>query len=366
MKVKFAESILRSLSEPILVLDENRRAVVANPAFYQTLQIAQGQLEGKLIQELISGESCQPHLRAVLEAVIARADGSTAIETVCVFPDGERTVLSVSARRIPLEKGRSEMILVELRNITKEREAEGRIQALNEALEKHSGDLEAANKELEAFSHSASHDLRTPLRLMNKIAHQVLEDHRAQLPAGAIQKVDMILESTHEMARLIEDLLDLSRVVREPMKKRRVDMSRLAREAVEELRDDQQGRDVEIVIEDLPSCQADRALLKQFFLNLLANALKFTRLRERAQIRLGCTETDGEMVYFIRDNGVGFDQSAADTIFLAFYRYHKRAEFEGTGIGLTLVRRIIDRHGGRIWAEGEIDKGSTFYFTMGG
>jgi PAS domain S-box-containing protein len=364
--VKIAETILRSLSEPILVLDDTHRAVVANPAFYQTLQIAPGQLEGKRIQELIFGESGQPHVRMILEPVIAQTGRSTVLEIVCVLPHGERAVFSVSSRHISFDSSKSNLTLVELHDITKEREAEDKIQTLNAALQKHAADLEAANKELESFTHSASHDLRTPLRLMNKIAYLLLEDHRAQLPAGAIDKVEMILTSTREMAKLIEDLLDFSRVSREPMRKRRVDMSRLAREAVEELREEQQGRDVEIVIEDLPSCQADRALLKQVILNLLANALKFTRLQKKGKIRLGCTETNGETVYFIRDNGVGFEQSAADSLFLAFHRHHKRAEFEGTGIGLALVRRIIDRHGGRIWAEGEIDDGSTFYFTLGG
>ena len=364
--MKIAESILNALSEPILVLDGNRRAVLANPAFYRTLRIAPGQLEGKRIHDLISDETSQLHLRMVLEPVLTHAGDSSAVEIVCNPPQGDRLVLSVTARSISAEDRRSEMILVELRNITKERGAEDKIQALNTALEKHSVDLEAANKELESFSHSASHDLRTPLRLMNKVAYQLLEDHREQLPAGAIHKAETILMSTREMATLIEDLLQLSRLSHEPMKKRRVDMARLARETVEELRDEQQGREVEFAIEDLVSCRADRTLMKQVLLNLLENALKFTRPRKRARIRLGCAETDGETVYFVRDNGVGFDPSAADHLFLAFRRLHKRDEFEGTGIGLALVRRIIERHGGRVWAEAEIDKGSTFHFTVGG
>lgn len=365
--MKFAGSILTALSEPILVLDGYRRAVVANPAFYQTLQIAAGQLEGKRIQDLICDGTSQPHLRQVLEPVLNHeGGGSTAVEIECHLPDGERIILSVNARSIFPEGGRGGMILVELRNITRESEAEDHIQALNENLGKHATDLEAVNKELESFTHSASHDLRTPLRLMNKIAHQLIEDHRAELPAGAIHKAEMILMSTREMAKLIEDLLNFSRVNRELMKKRRVDMSRLAREAVEELGDAQEGRDVQISIEDLASCEADRALLKQVLLNLLANSLKFTRPREQARIQLGCAEINGETVYYVRDNGVGFEQSAAESLFQAFHRLYKRDEFEGSGIGLALVRRIVNRHGGRVWAEGEVDKGSTFYFTVGG
>lgn len=363
--MKVAESILSALSEPILILDGNLRAKIANPAFYQTLQIDPGQLEGKRVQELISDESGQPHLRMILESVVAHAGDSKDVEIACALPDGERAVLSVTARYIPSDNGRSKNILVELRDITKEREAENKIQALNTALEKHAADLEAVNKELDSFAHSASHDLRTPLRFMNKIAYQLLEDHRAELPTGAIPKVEMILTSTRELAKLIEDLLDLSRVSREPLKKRRVNISRLAREAIGELRDERQGRDVEIAIDDLASCEADRTLLKQVLINLLANALKFTRPRKQAQIRLSCMENGGETVYFVRDNGVGFDPSAADHLFVAFQRLHKRDEYEGTGIGLALVKRIVERHGGRIWAESTIDEGAAFYFTLG-
>jgi PAS domain S-box-containing protein len=364
--MKFAESILSALSVPILVLDGNRRAVVANPAFYRTLQIPPGHLDGKRIHDLISDETSQLHLRGVLEPVLVHAGDTTEVEVVCRLADGERMVLSVSARSVPSENRRDKMLLVELRDITKETKDEDHILALNAALEKYTADLEKANRELDSFSHSASHDLRTPLRLMNKVAYQLLEDHGAQLPADAIDKAEMILSTTREMANLVEDLLNLSKVAREPLKKRRVNMSRLARETVEELQDERQGRDVEIAIDDLAPCLADRTLLKQVTLNLLSNALKFTRPRKRAQIKLGCVETNGEAVYFVRDNGVGFDPSAADKLFLAFQRLHKRDEFEGTGIGLALVSRIVERHGGRIWAEGEIDKGATFYFTLGG
>ena len=364
--MKTAESILKALREPVLVLDGTLRAKMANPAFYKALQIVPGQLEGTSIQELISDQNGQPHLRTVFEPVVAHTGGSTTVEIACRLPDGERTVFSLNARDISFGESEPEMILVELHNVTEEREAESKIQALNAALQKHSDDLEAVNAELESFTHSASHDLQTPLRLTNKIAHLLLQEHEAQLPPAAVQKVNMILDSTREMGDLTERLLNFSRVSREPMKKRRLDMSRLAREAVEELRYDQEGRNVEIAIEDLPPCQADRTLLKQVILNLLANALKFTRPRERARIEVGCTETDGETAYFVRDNGVGFDRSAADALFLAFHRLHRSVDFEGTGIGLALVRRIINRHGGRVWAEGEIDKGSTFYFTLSG
>ena len=252
-----------------------------------------------------------------------------------------------------------------LLDISEKKEAELRIQQLNEALQQHGTSLELINKELEAFSHSVSHDLRTPLRLINKIANMLLHDHGANLPGDAIEIINVIIGGTREMEKLIEVLLTFSQVIREPIKKRRVDLRRLAREAIEELRDEQNGRVVEFVIEELPPGHVDRTLFKQVFLNLLGNALKFTRPREKAQIRIGFTETGGETVYLVRDNGVGFDMGKSDSMFVAFHRLHKPSEFEGSGVGLAVVRRIVERHNGRIWSESEIGKGATFYFTLG-
>jgi light-regulated signal transduction histidine kinase (bacteriophytochrome) len=304
-------------------------------------------------------------LRTVLEPVVAGDRDVEGAEISCTLPDRTQIVLSVSVRRVPEEQDLHKMILVELRDVTQERNAERRIRELNEALQKNGTDLDLMNKELESFSHSVSHDLRMPLRLINKMAHVLLHDHGANLPGGAIEIINMIIDGTQEMGRLMEVLLTFSRVIRDPIKKRRVELQRLAREAIEELRDEQGGRVVEFVIEELPPCHVDRALFKQVFLNLLANALKFTRPREKAEIRIGCMETVGETVYFVRDNGVGFDMGKSDSLFVAFHRLHKPSEFEGSGVGLALVRRIVERHNGRIWGESEIDKGATFYFTLG-
>jgi signal transduction histidine kinase len=364
--MKIAESILRALAEPVLVLDESLRAVMANPAFYEALRIAPGHLEGKSVQELIAGENGEPRLRPILEAVVTNDNNVEDVEIACTIPPHTRKVMTVSARRLTVGEDPTEMVLVELRDITREKESEQRIHDLNDALQQHGADLEEANRDLESFAHSVSHDLRTPLRLTNNIAHLLLRDHGAHLSADAIEKIHAILDSTRQMGKLIEDLLTFSRVSREPLKKRRVDVRRLACEALEQLRADQQGLDAEVVIDDSPPCRADRALLKQVFLNLLANALKFRCPNEKAEIRVGFTQADGETVYFVRDNGVGFDMDHSESIFLAFHRLHKAAGFEGSGVGLALVKRIVERHDGRIWAEGETGRGATLYFTLGG
>ena len=239
------------------------------------------------------------------------------------------------------------------------------IQGLNDVLEEHVATVEAVNKELESYSHSVSHDLRTPLRFVNRIAHLLLHEPGAHLSKNATAKVNMILQATSEMAKLIENLLVFSQVSREPLKQRRVDLRRLFQEAVKELQHAEAGCGAEIVIQDLAPCQGDRTLLREVVVNLLANALKFTRRRDRARITVGCTETNGETVYFVEDNGVGFDMIDSEALFVPIHRLHKPADFEGTGIGLALVKRIIDRHGGRVWAVGEVDHGATFYFTLG-
>ncbi len=278
--------------------------------------------------------------------------------------DGSRAFVINSAAPVRDAAGIIIGSAVAIQEITDLRNAELRIQELNNVLQEQVATVDAMNKELESYSHSVSHDLRTPLRFVNRIAHLLLNEPGEHLSNGAIQQVNMILQATSEMAVLIENLLVFSQVSREPIRKRRLDLRRLFQEAVKELQHEQEDRDVEIAMQDLAPCQGDRTLLKEVVTNLLANALKFTRRREKALITVGCTETGTETVYFVQDNGVGFDMSNSDAMFVPFQRLHKNADFEGTGIGLALVKRIVERHGGRVWAVGEVDKGATFHFTL--
>ena len=235
---------------------------------------------------------------------------------------------------------------------------------LEKRVDERTAALEAANKELEAFSYSVSHDLRAPLRAIDNFAKILAEDFSAALPGEAQDLLNRIIKSAGKMSKMIEDLLRLARLGGQPLVKRRLNLASMVREVFDELRVQEPGRRVELQLDELPDCVADPALLKQVVVNLLSNAFKFTRGKEPARIHAGCRREKGERVYFVRDNGAGFDMEHARSLFGVFQRLHGEMEFEGTGVGLSIVQRIIHRHGGRIWAEAEVNKGATFYFTL--
>jgi len=360
-----AYAILNNLSEAILVLDMSLQVVGANRAAYELLPIPRDDLKGMGIEELLKGSKGMKKLRATLRRVANQEGLVETIRVKRVLPDAAPKYLLLSARRVRFREDMDEMLLVEFADITREVEASHQVRALNEVLTRKSEELSRINHELDAFTHSVSHDLRTPLRFTNKIGHVLLAEHGPQLPEGAIEKIGLMLNSTEEMADLIELLLLFSKVSREPITKRRVDPLHLAREALRELQDEVQGRSVTITMDALPPALADRTLLKHVLANLLGNALKFTRSRDDATIHIGAAPLSGETVYYVRDNGVGFDEADAASIFLPFHRLSGAKEFEGYGIGLALVKRIIERHSGRIWAESKVGRGATIYFALG-
>ncbi len=235
---------------------------------------------------------------------------------------------------------------------------------LDQAVKDRTAQLQASNKELEAFSYSVSHDLRAPLRAMDGFSNILLEEYAPELPEEAQRYLGLVRDNARQMGNLIDHLLAFSRLGRQTLKKGPVMPSDIVHHVVEDLSAELEGRQVEITVGDMPPCEADPTLLRQVYANLIGNAVKFTKKRDVALIEVGSRSQDGSTVYFVKDNGVGFDMQYSNKLFGVFQRLHRAEEYEGTGVGLATVQRIIHRHGGRIWAESEIDHGTTFSFII--
>jgi len=249
-------------------------------------------------------------------------------------------------------------------DITERKRAEESIRQLNINLQKQSDQLQAANKELEAFSYSVSHDLRAPLRSIDGFSQALQEDYADKLDSEGKDHLQRVRASTQRMGQLIDDMLNLSRVTRGEMGSERIDLTAMAQAIAADLQQTAPDREVEFMIAAGLAAQGDARLLRIVMDNLLNNAWKYTSKQARARIEVGFAQNNGQSAYFVRDNGVGFDMAYAGKLFGAFQRLHGMAEFNGTGIGLATVQRIIHRHGGRVWAQGKVDQGATFYFTI--
>ncbi len=283
----------------------------------------------------------------------------------------------------PVRTGEGLLVISALVDVTQRKRAEQDIRSLNEHLEQRvlerTAQLEAANKELDSFSYSISHDLRAPLRAIEGFSRIVLEDFSAALePEGKVY-LQKVRDNTLQMNRLVEEVLRFSRFGRQTLSKETVDTDQIVRRCLEEMVRELQGRELEIVIGDLPACQGDSTLLHQVWTNLLSNALKYSRKQEHARLEIGsytqprpapdgqplaggCANT--ELVYFVKDNGAGFDMKYIGKLFGVFQRLHRAVDYEGTGVGLSIVQRIVKRHGGRIWADAKPNEGATFSFTL--
>jgi PAS domain S-box-containing protein len=358
-------SVVESATDAIVLADSTGTILAWNDGAQAIFRYREAEMLGQSLTRLIPERYREAH-RHGLERF--RSTGESRVIGRTVQLQGLRK----DGSEFPLELALSSWQAGEdtfysgiIRDITVRQQAEEAIHTLNEVLEQRVAELKAANQELAAFSYSIAHDLRTPLRAMNSFSRILLEDYALQLDDEAQGYLRRVSANALWMGRLIDDLLAFGQLSHKPLRKRIMAPVDLVREVLEDLRPEYAHRQVELVIRDLPACQADPTLLKQVWANLVGNALKFTRGRPVARIEVGSHEQAGERVYFVRDNGVGFEMQYADKLFGVFQQLHGAEGYEGTGVGLALTQRIVHRHGGRIWTEAEVDQGATFFFTLG-
>jgi PAS domain S-box-containing protein len=362
-------SILETALDAIVVMDIEGVVQEWNRAAEQMFGYSRAQAVGKKLGDLI----IPVYLREKHKLGLARyfVDGTgpmlnQRIETVAVRADGSEFPVELAITETKADGATTFTGYVS--DITERKRAEEEIKQLNAELEqrvqKRTQQLELANKELEAFSYSVSHDLRAPLRHINGFVEILQSTAGPALAEESRGFLDTIAESARQMGKLIDDLLAFSRMGRTELRFAPIKLESVISETLRELRQESDGRDVRWDIGALPEVKGDPAMLRQVFINLLSNALKYTRTRATARIEIKATETAEEHIVSVRDNGVGFDNAYAHKLFGVFQRLHPVQEFEGTGIGLAIVRRVIARHGGRVWAEGVVDRGATFYVSL--
>jgi PAS domain S-box-containing protein len=349
-------AIFKSISDCIIVIDEDNQIVDINPSAEKLFGKPASQLTEKSIDKSF------PELRLIWDSMVNKNS-----EVTLVHGNIPRTFdLGVSV--IQDWRGRIASQVIVLRDITERKEAEKKIHEWNIELERRvverTEELAKVNKDLEAFAYSISHDLRAPLRVINGYTSILYEDYGTFLDAEGKRLCTVIHKKTRFMQQLIDDILSLSRSGRVEMRITRINMEKLANSVFQELTSPEDRERIDFHVIGLPQAFGDPALIHQVWMNILSNAIKYTTIREQAIIQVTGAETGKEIIYTVKDNGTGFDMNYVDKIFSAFQRLHDEKDFPGTGVGLAIVQRIIQRHEGRVWAEGKDDQGATFYFSL--
>jgi PAS domain S-box-containing protein len=385
-------NLFESLPGLYLVLTPELVIVTASDAYTKATMTSREAIVGRVLFDIFPDNPDDPaasgvsNLRASLSRVreTLSADAMTIQKYDVRRPDGQFEEHYWSPINSPVLSAdrRLEYIVHRVENVTEFVLQKKRDPAKNEAIDARmeqmaaeifqgsvrvqaaNAQLEAANKELEAFSYTVSHDLRAPLRAVDGFSEIMMEDYGPQLPEEGRRLLRVVRSSAQRMGQLVDDLLSFSRLGRQSLKMQPVSIETVVRASLEELKSMREGRQVEVTVGELPPALGDAPLLRQVWLNLISNALKYTGRRERAEIEISSEKKNGEVVYHVRDNGTGFDMKYSHKLFGVFQRLHRAEDYEGTGVGLATVQRIIQRHGGRVWAEAAPDRGATFYFTL--
>ncbi|HUJ32377.1 MAG TPA: PAS domain S-box protein [Candidatus Acidoferrum sp.] len=358
--------LLECAPDAMVIVDREGRIRLVNAQTEKLFGYSREELVGKPVEILVPERFRHQHAEdrdGYAQSPKSRAMGP-GLELFGRRKDGSELPVEISLSPIETEQG--VLVASAIRDVTERRRADEQIRELNAELKKRVAELGLINKELETFSYSVSHDLRAPLRHIDGFARILKEEHAAELSPEAQNHLERILHAVSHMAQLIDDLLNLAHIGRRGIVRERVKLDRVVQEAIAELPSGTNGRSVDWRIRPLPEADCDPGLMKVVFSNLLLNAVKFSRNQPDARIEVGTLPNAGSLTFFVRDNGVGFNPQCADKLFGVFQRLHTEREFEGTGVGLATVQRIVHRHGGEIWAESKPGEGATFFFTLDG
>jgi PAS domain S-box-containing protein len=359
-------NIFTYLNDAVVTTDENFMITSWNSAAEHIYGWKVEEVIGRKAAEILQTEFSNNTRAEMTQRLLDAGEFSAEVTQVC--KDGRKIRMDVRTVAIKDTNGKLRNVISVNRDITERKKAEEEVRQLNERLEQRvierTAQLHAANKELEAFSYSVSHDLRAPLRAINGYTRILVEDYSSVLDEEGKRICNVITTEALRMGDLIDDLLSFSRLSRKEIMPAKVDMKALASSVYGELTRESERERIDFKIGKLPPAQGDPSLLHQVWVNLISNAIKFTSKKDRAIIEIGTKKSDNQNIYCVRDNGAGFDIQYVDKLFGVFQRLHSEDEFEGTGVGLAIVQRIIQRHGGRVWAEGDVGKGATFYFSL--
>jgi PAS domain S-box-containing protein len=362
-ELKF-RALLEAAPDAMVIVDQFGKIVLANAQTEKLFGYTRQEILGQPVELLMpqaARKRHEVHRGAYNQAPRTRPIHS-GLDLTGRRKDGSEFPAEISLS--PLQTPEGTFVTSAVRDITERKNAEA-IRARHAAeLAQANRELAETNKELESFSYSVSHDLRAPLRHIDGFSRILAEEYKTRLDSDGQHYLQRIVDGAQQMGRLVDDLLKLSRVGRQEAEYRLVDLNDVVEGVQANLGEDAGERGIDWRIAPMPAVECDPGLIKQVFTNLMANSVKFTAKREHAVIEVGCTEQDGERVFYVRDNGVGFDLKYADKLFGVFQRLHRQEEFEGTGVGLATVQRIIHKHGGRIWVNSAPDQGATFYFTL--
>jgi len=359
---EYIKDIMQTVREPLLVLDSDRRVISANHPFYQTFQVTPGEVEGKVLYDLGNRQWDIPKLRKLLEEILPKSTVFLDFEIDHDFENLGRRIMVLNARRIFHETKRMQMVLLAIEDITERKRAERELkqaEELKQAIEA----LELSNRDLEQFAYVASHDLQEPLRMVSSFTQLLAKRYQGKLDKDADEFIDYIVAGARRMQALINDLLTYSRVDTRGESFGPIDSEAAFNQAIANLRVAIEEGEAVITHDPLPPLIADNSQIVQLFQNLLGNAIKFHG-KELPRVHVSARQENNEWVFSVRDNGIGIAPDYFDRVFVIFQRLHGREEYPGTGTGLAICKRIVERHDGRIRVESELNKGSTFYFTI--